>query len=176
MYALGTISLYWVMFFPVLNVIVLSRSWWTIDCGHRGLHCPTFLARQCSPIYGQRPEITPDFTARNVPLMMGHFLFPASIPWSKGNWLQRNEYPCSFGIYQIGLSLKHLLLNLFIYQARESSLVPLGFLTAQFLQKLWFIKPLFWWGGYMVVLLLINFLEERECEEKKQKCFHFLDL
>ena len=26
--------------------------------------------------------------------------------------------------------------NLFIYQARESSLVPSGFLTAQFLQKL----------------------------------------
>ena len=26
--------------------------------------------------------------------------------------------------------------NLFIYQARESSLVPAGFLTAQFLQKL----------------------------------------
>ena len=26
--------------------------------------------------------------------------------------------------------------NLFIYQARESSLVPAGFLTAQFLQKM----------------------------------------
>ena len=26
--------------------------------------------------------------------------------------------------------------NVFIYQARESSLVPVGFLTAQFLQKL----------------------------------------
>ena len=33
--------------------------------------------------------------------------------------------------------------NLFIYQARESSLVPVGFLTAQFLQKLKFMKPLF---------------------------------
>ena len=32
--------------------------------------------------------------------------------------------------------------NLFIYQARESSLVTAGFLTAQFLQKLKFIKPL----------------------------------
>ena len=29
-----------------------------------------------------------------------------------------------------------LVVNLFIYQARESSLVPTGFLTAQFLQKL----------------------------------------
>ena len=28
----------------------------------------------------------------------------------------------------------------------ESSLIPAGFLTAQFLQKLYFIKPLFFWG------------------------------
>ena len=32
--------------------------------------------------------------------------------------------------------------NLFIYQARESSLVPAGFLTPQFLQKMLFMKPL----------------------------------
>ena len=36
----------------------------------------------------------------------------------------------------------------FFYQARESSLVPVGFLIAQFLQKLWFIKPLVLWGTY----------------------------
>ena len=33
------------------------------------------------------------------------------------------------------LKLGRVVLNLFIYQARESSLVPAGFLTAQFLQK-----------------------------------------
>ena len=38
--------------------------------------------------------------------------------------------------------------NLFIYQARESSMVPVGFLAAWFLQKLWFMKSLFWWGKY----------------------------
>ena len=31
--------------------------------------------------------------------------------------------------------LKQSMINLFIYQARESSLVPAGFLTAEFLQK-----------------------------------------
>ena len=30
----------------------------------------------------------------------------------------------------------------------ESSLVPAGFLTAQFLQKTWSMKPLFWWGEF----------------------------
>ena len=35
----------------------------------------------------------------------------------------------------------HLLATLFIYKARESSLVPAGFLTAQFLQKMQFMKP-----------------------------------
>ena len=35
--------------------------------------------------------------------------------------------------------------NLFIYQAREFSLVPVRFLTALFLQKVWFMKHLFWW-------------------------------
>ena len=32
--------------------------------------------------------------------------------------------------------------NLFIYQARESSLIPVGFLTALFPQKTLFMKPL----------------------------------
>ena len=35
--------------------------------------------------------------------------------------------------------------NWFIYQARESSLVPTGFLTAQFLQETKFMKPLLLW-------------------------------
>ena len=35
--------------------------------------------------------------------------------------------------------------NLFIFQARESSVVPAGFLTAQFLQKTLFMKLLFLW-------------------------------
>jgi hypothetical protein len=32
--------------------------------------------------------------------------------------------------------------NLFLYQTRESSLAPAGFLTAHFLQKTLFMKPL----------------------------------
>ena len=38
-------------------------------------------------------------------------------------------------------------LNLFIYhaRAREFSLVPAGFLTAQFMQKTLFMKPWLWW-------------------------------
>ena len=38
--------------------------------------------------------------------------------------------------------LSDLITNLFIYQARESNLVPEGLLTAQFLQKTKFLKPL----------------------------------
>ena len=53
----------------------------------------------------------------------------------------------------------------FFYQARESSLVPVGFLTSQCLQKLWFSQPLLWWGN-RVMLLCIAFLEERESFEK----------
>ena len=53
----------------------------------------------------------------------------------------------------------------FFYQARESSLVPVGFLTSQCLQKLWFSEPLLWWGN-RVMLLCIAFLEERESFEK----------
>ena len=37
--------------------------------------------------------------------------------------------------------------NLFTYQARESSLIPVGFLTAQFLQKLSIMKHLFRLGN-----------------------------
>ena len=43
-------------------------------------------------------------------------------------------------------------------------MVPAGFLTAQFLQKALFMKPLFFWqlaGPSFTV-----FLEERECIEK----------
>ena len=59
--------------------------------------------------------------------------------------IQRFTQPCIAWTY---LTLPYLTLpypNLFIYQTRESSLVPAGFLTAQFLQKLWFMKPLLWW-------------------------------
>ena len=55
--------------------------------------------------------------------------------------------------------------NLFFNQTRESSLVPAGFLTAQFLQKTEFLKPLFD-GGNWVMFHSIAFLEERECVEK----------
>ena len=52
------------------------------------------------------------------------------------------------------------LFNLFIYQARESSMVTVGFL-----QKLLFVRPLFL-GGNRVVVLFIAFLEEKESDEK----------
>ena len=51
--------------------------------------------------------------------------------------------------------------NFFIYQATESSLVPAGFLRAQFLQKHILLRLCFD-GGNMVVLLFVDFLEERE--------------
>ena len=47
----------------------------------------------------------------------------------------------SFELKQINFNWA-LYSNLFIYQARESSLVPVGFLMAQFLQNLLFMKPL----------------------------------
>ena len=47
-------------------------------------------------------------------------------------WWRREDvralWGCMFEHWWVG--------NLFIYQARESSLVPAGFLTAQFLQKM----------------------------------------
>ena len=43
----------------------------------------------------------------------------------------------------------------------ESSLVPAGFLTAQFLQKTSFMKPLFFKGRNWVLLVFTAFLEER---------------
>ena len=50
---------------------------------------------------------------------------------------------CTRGLYGFENHIFMKKPNLFIYQARESSLDPVGFLTAQFLQKLWFMKPLF---------------------------------
>ena len=47
-----------------------------------------------------------------------------------GFQIQDCHYP-----YQ-GAGTSYISPNLFIYQARESSLVAVGFLTAQFLQKL----------------------------------------
>ena len=43
---------------------------------------------------------------------------------------------CNFWPCQVSYVQCQVIYNLFIYQARESSLVPEGFLTAQFLQKL----------------------------------------
>ena len=54
----------------------------------------------------------------------------------------------SNGVQLVNMSLLIILklvitieLNLFIYEARESSLVPAGFLAAKILQKLWIMKP-----------------------------------
>ena len=43
---------------------------------------------------------------------------------------------CYINYYDNTVDYSTVLPNLFIYQARESSLVPAGFLTAQFLHKL----------------------------------------
>ena len=68
-------------------------------------------------------------------------------------------------------------ITLFSHQAKVSSLVPVGFLTARFLQKLWFMKPLFGWGE-RVVFLLIAFRQDRKCGEKigkiKNGFFHII--
>ena len=69
--------------------------------------------------------------------------------------------------------------NLFIYQARKSSMVPAGFLTAQFLQKPWIyeafvaVGKLFWvfsalleWrNGKVQAYLHIPFPPRKECGE-----------
>ena len=41
--------------------------------------------------------------------------------------------------------------NLFIYQARESSLVPAGFLTAQFLQKLYIYEAFVYTFPFLLI-------------------------
>ena len=55
--------------------------------------------------------------------------------------------------------------KLFIYQARKSSLVPPGLLTAQFLHKLQLMKPLLWRGNEGGASLLAS-LDEWESVEK----------
>ena len=60
---------------------------------------------------------------------------------------------------------------MFIYQARESSRRLAGFLRAQVLQKLLFMKTLFIWVN-RVIILFIDFLEERDFVEMLGRMKH----
>ena len=80
-------------------------------------------------------------------------------------------------LYSHTTLLPHLLTyyfipNLFNYQARESSLVPVRFLTAQFLQKLWFMEHLFCLGK-LGSASPIAFLEERGIVDEDWTCLYF---
>ena len=55
--------------------------------------------------------------------------------------------------------------NLFIYQARESSLVPRGFFDSSVSAESVIYEAFFYWV-YRVVLLFVHFLEERKYVEK----------
>ena len=67
--------------------------------------------------------------------------------------------------------------NLFIYQAIEFSLDPVGFLIAQFLQRLWLLKPLFWrWEiGWCFSSLISGWKDmcREPWKDEERRCFHF---
>ena len=89
---------------------------------HHLTPCPHILHVPISPChYGPCPQLD---------LPVGGVGWPSTLVAPSGSVARSEARPIS-EIYFCRVAV-----NLFIYQARESSLVPSGFLTARFLQKL----------------------------------------
>ena len=123
----------------------------SVQCS--AVHCS---AVQCSAVQCCRPGVT------DVPTVS------KSLREGGATWTHSSMHTEHCRLNTLHQTLDHMFYilqsavcsNLFIYQARESSLVPAGLLTAWYLQKLLFMKPLFLWGKqggaslYCILVLL----------------------